>query len=562
MRRGVAELVERLAVRRGLVVEILLASVIINVLGFTSTLYVMQVMNRYIGFGVDATLVTLTVIAVTAVLFEAAFREARTRLARLVVREPNRALASAAMTTLLDSRPAALERVPQSHRQEVIRGLDAVEQAYSAANLASLMDLPFAVLFIGALFVLHPALGTVALLVWGLQVGTTLLSQWRLRTPTRRVTDAQANVGAVVAAAVAATDTVRAFLGADGLKSRWERDRDALSRSRETVGGIQGAVTTLSGVIGGLQGIAIICFGSVLVVRGDLTAGAMIGANILAARALQPVSRFAAMLDTFARANQALKVVEDFTALPRESRGGTRPPTFSGRVALMDVAFTFPGAPMPLFESLDLQLAPGQVMLVTGPNGSGKTTLARLLVGLLEPGRGQVMADGIDLRQLDSRWWRRQVGYLPQEPTFLPGSIGDNLRALDPTLDTERLNAILASAGLKGFVDGQPQGLETPIVDGGRTLALGLRRRLALARALVNPIRLAVFDEPTEGMDGEGVAALHAVVNGLAARGTTLVVVSHDPSALKGADVVLDLGVKPIPRLTRSARSGRESADV
>ncbi|MEO5337087.1 MAG: ATP-binding cassette domain-containing protein [Magnetospirillum sp. WYHS-4] len=556
------ELLQRLAARRGIVAEILAASFIINLLGFTSTIYVMQVMNRYIGFGVDATLMTLTVVAIIAVAFEAGFREARTRLARLIVREPNRVLAERTMETLLESRLAGLEKLPQSHRGEVMRGMDAVEQTYSATNLAALTDLPFALLFLGALFLLHPALGMVAFLASALQIAATLHNQMRLRDPTRQVADAQAEVNQSIAAAVGAADTVRAFLGAEFVKQRWGRDREVLSGRRETVGGLQGLVMTLSGMIGGLQGVAIICLGGILVVTGSLTAGAMIGANILAGRALQPISRFAAMLESISKANQAIRLAEDFGKLPRERREGTLPDRHAGHLELIDLAFSFPGAPMPLFESLSLKLAPGEVLLVVGTNGAGKTTLARLLVGLLEPQRGQILVDGIDLRQIDTGWWRRRIAYLPQEPSFLPGSIADNFKAIDPSLDQRRMTEVIAAAGLKAFVDGQARGLDTPIVDGGRTLAVGVRRRLALARALVNPSRLAILDEPTEGMDAEGTAALHKAVNALAAGGATLILFSHDPNAMKGATFVLDLGVKPVPRLTAVAQREKVPGDA
>lgn len=556
------ELLRRLASRRGIVAEILAASLIVNLLGFTSTIYVMQVMNRYIGFGVDGTLVTLTLVSLIAVGFEAAFREARYRLARLVAREPNRLLAEKTMDTLLESRLAGLEGLPQSHRAEVVRGLDVVEQTYSATNLSALTDLPFALLFVGALFLLHPGLGAIAVLACGAQIGATLLNQKRLREPTRQVADAQAEVGQAINAAVGAADTVRAFLGAAALKLRWSRDRGTLSHRRETVGGLQGAVMTLSGTIGGLQGIAIICLGGILVVKGELSGGAMIGANILAGRALQPISRFAAMLESLARANQAIRLADDFDKLPRERREGTLPAQFTGHLELHDLAFSFQGMPVPLFESLNLKLAPGEVLLVIGSNGSGKTTLARLLVGLLEPQRGQVLVDGVDLRQIDMGWWRRRIAYLPQEPAFLPGSIADNLRALDPDLDAERMNGLIAAAGLKTFVDGQARGLDTPILDGGRALAVGVRRRLALARALVNPARLAILDEPAEGMDAEGTAALYKAVNGLAARGAALVMFSHDPNAVKGATYILDLNAKPVPQVTACPKPQKEAADA
>ena len=200
------------------------------------------------------------------------------------------------------------------------------------------------------------------------------------------------------------------------------------------------------------------------------------------------------------------------------------------------------------------------MLAINGFNGSGKSTLVRLLVGLLEPGRGQVLIDGVDLRQIAPEWWRRQIVYLPQEPTFLNASIRENVALALPEPDNERINVAIRAADLRRYLDSTRSGLDTEVGDGGRNLPLGIRRRLALARALVVPGRLAVFDEPTEGLDAEGCAALYAVLGALVRQGVTLVVVTRDPVILKAAQLVLDLSEKPTPRLVTLKQKPAEQA--
>ena len=188
-------------------------------------------------------------------------------------------------------------------------------------------------------------------------------------------------------------------------------------------------------------------------------------------------------------------------------------------------------------------------MVLTGRNGTGKTTLSRLMAGLLEPTRGQILIDGVDLRQVVLSWWRRQILYLPQEPTFLDGTIRDNLMCVNPDLDEDGLNRVVREADLGRFIDESPQGLETELVENGRTLAVGVRRRLALARALATDGMLAVFDDPTEGLDEEGRAAVYTAMRTLSSRGRTMIVATNDSHIMRGARLVLDLNAKPIPRL-------------
>ena len=192
----------------------------------------------------------------------------------------------------------------------------------------------------------------------------------------------------------------------------------------------------------------------------------------------------------------------------------------------------------------------GSVLVVTGSNGSGKTTLARLLVGLIEPSRGQILVDGVDLAQVVPTWWRRQVAYLPQEPRFLNASLRDNILAFNPELDESGLNQLIDSAGLRPFVSQNLEGFDAMVANNGDNLSLGIRRRLALARALATDGPLAVFDEPTEGLDTEGCAHIYATMNQLAGRGRTIIAFSHDANIVKGTHRVLDLNAKPTPALS------------
>ena len=142
--------------------------------------------------------------------------------------------------------------------------------------------------------------------------------------------------------------------------------------------------------------------------------------------------------------------------------------------------------------------------------------MASLLLGLLEPSRGQVLVDGLDIKQASPDWWRRQVIYLPQEPALLNASIGENLRSNIPDLADEELNKSGDQCGLRKFLDESSEGLDTQVVENGWRLSEGIRRRIALARALTTDGMLVVIDEPTESLDAEGSNAAHEILGGLA----------------------------------------------
>ncbi|MBF0093793.1 MAG: ATP-binding cassette domain-containing protein [Alphaproteobacteria bacterium] len=557
------ELFRRLAASPFLLGELLLASLFVNILGLASTLYVIQVLNRYVSYGVDATLVTLTVGVVIAALLEFGFRLARMKLAAAIGSGPDAQAGDVAYRVLLQARVGALDRIASGLRQEIARNVDSVERAFTAPTVTAVLDVPFALLFMVTLLALSPLLAGIVAVSSALTLYLVVAAQKAMQAPTRAMTDAAANTQSLLTAAVEGADTTRAFNGSGMLFRLWDRQRGVLRSLRRRLADAEGLNQSLVAGIANFQGIAIIAVGATLVVEGTLDVATLIGANILAARALGPIARMGTLSETITKGTQALKLLRDFAQLPLEPESGSALNPYRGKLELKDLAFLYPGGAGPLFESLSLTLEPGMVLAVTGPNGSGKTTLARMLVGLIDPMRGQILVDGVDLRQVAPEWWRRQVVYQPQEPVFLPGTIAENIRLNAPALDGEGLNRVIQAVGLRPFIDTAPKGFETPITDGGRHLSLGVRRRIALARALASGGGLVVLDEPTEGLDAEGCAAVLAVMNALGASGRTIVAVSHDPQIVQRAHLLLDLGSKPVPRVARVVHSpGKETPHV
>ncbi|MBT4932329.1 MAG: ATP-binding cassette domain-containing protein [Rhodospirillaceae bacterium] len=548
------ELFRRLKLKPGLSLEIALASLFANILALATTLFVIQVLNRYVAHGIDATLTTLFTGVLLAIILEYAFRRLRMRLARAVSAGPDQAIASAGFNVLLKVRAGALERIPQGQRQQIMSASSSIEKAFGSGNIGAVFDVPFAFLFVGVLFFINPFLSgivgffAVAVFIYG------TLSAARLQKDTRQLLSASGNSNALIRSATAEIDTVRAFNASSFLGKLWQQQLESVQGLRRAMETRQGGTQIIVQTATALMSVLIVTAGATMVVAGDLNVGAMIGANILGARALMPISRFAQLGATFAEARESLSILREFAKLPLESDSGSIKTKYLGGLEFKDVAFVFPGGATPLFESLSLSLKPGAILVISGSNGSGKTTLSRLITGIIEPVRGQILVDGLDLRQASPEWWRKQIVYLPQEPTLLNTSIRENLMTVNPEASAEHLAKAITAAGLVNYLDESPKGLETEITDNGRNLSLGIRRRLALARALLTDGMLVIFDEPTEGLDTEGVSCVYAAMKDLAKRGRTIIVVSHDPKIVKGAQVAIDLNVKPVPRVTERPR--------
>jgi ATP-binding cassette subfamily C protein LapB len=544
------ELFNRLKASPRLALELLLASFFISLLALSTSMFVILVLNRYVAHGVNSTLYTLTTGVVLAIVMEFAFRQVRLKLAEGISLGPDARLAGGAFASLTSARMSAIEKMPPGMRREVMGGLSAVQHAYSPENISTIMDMVFAFLYIIVLFVMDYRIGAIASGFIMIMFVFAMVSHNLLGGPTQDLNQAAVRSNSMVGSAIMATDAVRSFNAARYLKEMWGRQQALAGRLRRVLTTRQGLFQSISTSIASLMTVAVISVGAMLVVSGKMSVGVMIGFNILAARALAPISRFAQLGSVFAKAQQSLDLLDKFSHLPRESIRGTALRHFSGRLEIKDLAFWFPGSSGPMFESISVNLAPGRVLLITGDNGTGKTTLARILLGLLEPTRGQIFADGLDLRQSLPEWWRRQIIYLPQEPVFFDGTIRENLMTQRPNINKQTLQQVLSRAGLNRFLDQSPEGLETTLANGGMNLAVGIRRRLALARALVSDGMLAVFDEPVGGLDNEGIVVVSNVMRDLLKSGRALVVCSHNPNILQASGFRLDLNKKPIPELT------------
>jgi ATP-binding cassette subfamily C protein LapB len=543
------ELLRRLAIRPGLTTELVAASLLANLLALAPPLFVIQVLNRYIAHGVDATLLTLTSGVLIAIALEFGFRQIRHKLARGVSAGQDDKLSVSGFGVLISAKSGALDRLPPGQQREFMSGLDAIRAAYSATNVAAVLDLPFALMFLGVLAVLSPALAIIAAAFIGLAFLAGLAVMLTIRGANKNLIEETRKSNLLVGSAIGEKDTLRAFNGGAFLLKAWHTQARVIHEISRRITGRQGLLASFTTSTVALMSVAIMATGAIMVVGGNMDVGVLIGANILSARALQPVTRFVQVGESFQKARQAAQQLREFMTLPREADTGSAKRDYAGTIELRDLGFMYDGATGPLFESLSISIPAGAVCVVTGANGTGKSTLARLVMGLLEPSRGQILADGLDLRQVHPAWWRSQVIYLPQEPGFLNATIGENLSQLNPDIDEAGLNQVIDAAGLRPFLDETPAGFDTPIVSNGRNLALGVRRRLALARALTADGRLVVLDEPIEGLDAKGRETIATILGELHRAGRTIIALSHDPEVINQAEIVVDLNHKPQPRV-------------
>jgi ATP-binding cassette subfamily C protein LapB len=543
------EILRRFLSRPILAIEMLLSSLAGNILALVSPIFVILVLNRYIAYGVDTTLATLATGTVLAIVLEYCFRRARYKFAVTLNEEPDRVQEKTTFDIITTSRISAFSQIPVEASRDIVRSSDSIRQIFSASNICAFLDIPFAFIFIFALYFLSPILCVITfcfVVAVSLAVLVGLMGLRSIGSEISRISGLKAQL---VDAAITSPETIRTFDQSNFVRAKWTALTNSLFKLQTYVWERQNRVQVAIRAASALLTVLIISVGALQVVEGSLDVGAMIGANILAARALLPIVGLSQQIEGWVRARHARRSFADFGRLPRERRDGTTIKNYSGKIEARNLTFAYPRMISPLIDQLSFSINAGEVLCISGRNGSGKTTLAKLFAGILDPSRGQLLAEGIDLQQIAPEWWRKQIIYLPQEPYFIGGSIRQNFIAFNPELGPDEIRALLVRVGLEGLADEAPNGLDQELGKGGMELSLGVRRRLALARALAHDGVLAVLDEPTEGIDKTGATHVYGIMNELAQKGKTIIACSHDREIIRGAHHFLDLDEIPKPSI-------------
>ena len=549
------ELFRRLSSHPVLAGEILAATLMTTLFNLAMPIYVMQILNRYVSYGFHGTLITLTVGMLIAICMQFCFRLLRNKMAEAVNQGFNDQLSQEMLTLISRAKAAPLSQISKPKIQEALTHIQVIQQSYEAQTLISLLDAPFSLILIGFIYLLSPILAAISLM----GIGVAVLLGWLTILRSKKTGDQMSQVTSehrgLNFSAVNSLETVRAFCAVPFLNSKWKAQLKDSSRLKGRLSAIKEMTQTLTMSGSALTSMFLYAAGAVLVVQGTLSVGALIGCNILSGRAYQSTTRLVQALFALNRAKAAFSHLAVFRQIPLEPSTGTALKVYNGKLECHDLGFAYPNSPTPVFESLNLTLEPGTVLGVIGDNGAGKTTLAKLLVCLLDPRRGTIMADGVNLQQLAPDWWRHQVIYMPQEPEFISGTLRDNILLLNPELEDAKVNETLRQADLRSFLDRTPQGLDTRITDSQRNFPPGIRRRISLARAMAGEGQLAILDEPTDGLDKKGVEAVYQVMNHLAKAKKTIIVFSNDPNILKGTGLLLNLNKKPVPELIQNPRT-------
>lgn len=425
---------------------------------------------------------------------------------------------------------------------QVFSDYRALKEGMFSPALAGLLDIPFVLIFIVAIFLIHPMLGYLTLFGLALQAGIATISQYRIQPQMKEANQLALSAQGYFSSITKKSEVVRSMGMMDKLHARWLNRQQGFLLHQAHASEIASKTSAISKLLQVSQSSLILGAGCYLVINNELAHGAamMIIASILAARVLAPFTQLIAQWRSLGNAFDAYGRLSDLLdSFPETVKGmPLLPPTGEIGVESLSYAPDQEKSKEPILRNIQFHLAPGEVLLVTGPSASGKTTLARLLIGLLPPSAGKVRFNGVDAYRWNKEELGQYIGYLPQGVELFDGSIADNICRFGKP-DEQKLATVIDLLNLGTFIEGLSDGIHTQVGNDGLFLSGGRRQLIGLARALYGNPFIVVLDEPNANLDDAGEQALHNAVSTLKNRGTTFVIVSHLQGIKDVADYLL-----------------------
>jgi ATP-binding cassette subfamily B protein len=387
---------------------------------------------------------------------------------------------------------------------------------------------------------LSPRLALVALVVCPPLLLTTALFRHRLRRQWRQVKRLESSAQSVVQEVLGAVRVVKAFTRERHEYDRFERQSLTGTTARLRASFQENCYGVLVGAITAVGTAAVMFVGVHDVRAGTLSLGNLLIAMAYLGKLYDPIKTLGKQLTT--REKSLASAERVFTLLDESPEVVDRPdakplPRAAGAVSFRDVAFAYQGGP-PVLQHVCFDVPAGTRVGIAGRTGAGKTTLINLLGRYYDPSAGQVLLDGVDLRDYRLADLRNQFAVVLQEPVLFSTTIAENIAYGRPGATHDQIVAAATAANAHDFIQALPDGYQTQVGERGMCLSGGERQRVSLARAFLKDAPILILDEPTSSVDLKSEAQIIQAMERLM-RGRTAFLIAHRPATLEHCDLLL-----------------------
>ena len=523
-----------------LYIQVIVASVFINLFALVSAFYIMTVYDRVIPNEAMETLIALTIGVCIVMAFDFIMKVVRGIFTDQAGINIDSIVSENLFDRLAQSDNVAGQKATGA-MANTVKDFDGLKDFLASASFVVLADLPFVFLFI---FVLYSIGGPIAavpgLIVIAVLVVSILVQPIIQRLTFNAMKDGQSKQ-AVLVEVLNSLETIKTLPGLRLLRNRWI---DSVGR--------QGLVTAKSrfwtqftsnfSQLGQQASqVGIVVYGVVLISTGDLTMGSLIACVILSGRTLAPLGQLTNLLGRLSQSLIAYKNLNELMSEPvMESQrdGQIRRESIEGNISFTNTSFRYPDQKQDTLQQINLSIKAGEKIAILGKVGSGKTSLLRLLAGIYEPTEGSVQIEQTEVGHIHPEDLRKALGVVLQTPMLFSGTVKENLLLGNPDATDDQIIEASQQAGIDTFIGLLPDGYETVLAERGQQLSGGQRQALCIARALISNPSIIIMDEPTSSMDSGTEQQLMVRLKSLFAD-KTVIIITHRGTTLSLVDRVI-----------------------
>ena len=520
--------------------QVIIAAVMSNFLGLSSSLFIMVVYDRVVPNEAIESLIALTIGVSIALGFDFVIKTLRAHFIDKAGQRADSTIARKIFQSILQIKPKSKQQ-SSGAVASVVREFDTLRDFFTSATLVAIVDLPFVFFFVGVIYLIAGPLAYVPLAAVPLVFIVGLAIQPFLAKIASSSMKSGMSKQAILIETLGGIETIKATGSGRLMSKRFENaavEQSDLGLKNRMFS--QFAINFAASIQQFAQ-IATIFFGVFLIQDGTITMGAMIAAVILGGRTLAPLSQLASALTRANSARQAYKSLDALmktTTTSTDTEHGLSRPSLSGAIEFKNVTYTFPETNSPILENLSFKIEAGQKVSLVGRMGSGKSTIARLASGLIAPDKGAILLDGVDVQQINTTDFLRNVGVMLQDSWLFSGTVKENLQMGFLEYKDDHILNIAKISGVDDFIGINQLGYDLQLSERGAGLSGGQKQSINLCRALLHSPSLLVLDEPTSSMDTATEATVLTRLREYISD-KTLLVITHRNSVLKLVDRIL-----------------------
>ena len=530
---------------RDIFASVLLSSILINLFILATPMFTMNVYDKVVPNDAIATLWVLVAGIITVYIFDTMLRFVRTYLLEIAGKKSDIIMSSIIFSQVLNLK---MDQWPPSIGAfaSQLREFESIRNFFTASTIATLVDLPFAIIFLLVIYYIGGPMIAVPLIIIALLMLYSFILIRPLKASVEATYEASANKNAHLIETLRSIKTVKALGTSNYAQWVWEESSGTIANRSMRARILSSSITVVTNLMVQFNTIGLIAFGIYRIGDLELSLGGLIAIVMLASRAVAPMGQIAALITSFEQTKTAFRSLDELMQKPIERPEGksyVRRPGFEGAIQFRDLDFSYPEASKKSLSGINIKIKPGEHVGIIGKVGSGKTTLMKLIIGLYQGSAGSIAIDDIDINQIDPADLRRNIGYLSQDIELLRGTIRENIAYKDLHVNDERLILAAAVSGVDLFVNQLPQGFDTQVGEDGGFLSGGQKQAIALGRAVLLNEPILILDEPTNSFDNTTESIVKKRLHEYT-RDRTLLLVTHKAPMLDLVErlIVMDEG--------------------